>query len=89
MMACGLPVMDLEGFSTAAEHAGTDLVELVPGDPTAMADALERLLDDEELRARRTRAGQEYVAAHTWEATTSLIEDGLRAILRSRVPQRQ
>ncbi|MCU1677738.1 MAG: glycosyl transferase group 1, partial [Frankiales bacterium] len=89
MMACGLPVMDLAGFSTAAEHAGTDLVELVPSDPTAMADALERLLDDDELRARRSRAGQEYVAAHTWEATTSLIEDGLRAILRARVPQRQ
>lgn len=84
MLACGLPVLDLEGYSTAAEHAATGLVELAPLDPVAMADALERLLDDPALRALRASEGSAYVGAHTWAHATSLVEDGLRAILRGR-----
>ncbi|MCW3040251.1 MAG: glycosyl transferase group 1, partial [Solirubrobacterales bacterium] len=81
MMACGLPVLDLKGYSTAAEHAATGLVELAPPDPRAIADALERLLDDPSLRAERAEAAQAYVARHTWERSTDLVEDGLRRIL--------
>lgn len=84
MLACGLPVVDLEGFSTASEHAGTGLVELVPFDPIAAADAIERLLDDPAERARRSRAGRAHIAAWTWDVAVDRVEEGLRAILRAR-----
>lgn len=84
MMACGLPVVDLDGFGTAAEHARTGLVELAPLDPHAIADALERLLDDPAERGRRSSAGQAYVAAHTWPDATARVESGLKEIVRAR-----
>ncbi|WP_354698695.1 glycosyltransferase family 4 protein [Paraconexibacter sp. AEG42_29] len=86
MMSCGLPVLDLEGYGTAAEHADSGLIELAPLDPLAMADALERLLDDPQLRAARSQAGREYVGAHSWPASAARVEAGLRDILRAREP---
>jgi glycosyltransferase involved in cell wall biosynthesis len=86
MAACGLPVVDLDGFGTAAEHRGTGVVELVPFDPYAIADALEQLLDDPELRARRARAGLAYVRDLTWELATDEVETALRRLVQ--VPSR-
>ncbi|MDO9352243.1 MAG: glycosyltransferase family 4 protein [Solirubrobacteraceae bacterium] len=84
MMACGLPVLDIEGYGTGVEHAETDLVELAAFDPFSVADGLERLLDDSALRARRSRDGLTHVAAHTWERSGALVETALRGILRER-----
>lgn len=86
MMACGLPVLDLAGYGTGVEHADTDLVELAPFDPFAIADRLEALLDDPALRARRSAAGLAYVGGHTWAESARRVEDGLRAVLRAREP---
>lgn len=85
MMACGLPVLDLEGFGTGVEHASTGLVELTPFDPYVIADALERLLDDPALREERSRAGLAHVAGHSWETTAERVEGGLRRILAGEV----
>ena len=82
MAACGLPVVDLDGFGTGAEHRDTGVVELVPIDPHAIADALERLLDDPELRARRARAGLAYVRDLTWELATDEVEIALRRVVQ-------
>lgn len=62
-MASGLPVVatDVGDISEAVEDGVTGL--LVPArDPAALADALERVLTDEALRARLGRAGREAVA---------------------------
>ncbi|UTI63480.1 glycosyltransferase family 4 protein [Paraconexibacter antarcticus] len=85
MLACGLPVVDLDGFGTAAEHADTGLVELAALSPLAIAAAVERLLDDPEERARRAQAGAAHVAAASWQRAADAVEAGLRTILRARV----
>lgn len=84
MLACGLPPVDLDGGSMAAEHADTDLVELVPPDPVAMADRIEALLDDPGRRARRGAEGMAYVRAHTWAGSAERVAAGLRLALAER-----
>ena len=61
-MALGLPVVAtaLNGLSEAVVHERTGIV--VPGhDPEALADALERLLGDTELRGRLSREARRHV----------------------------
>ena len=57
MLACGLPCVDLAGASTEAELGRDGGIELADPDPIAIADALERLLDDRELWERRSALG--------------------------------
>ena len=51
MLACGLPCVDLEGASASSVFGADGPVELAPFDADALADALERLLDDRRARA--------------------------------------
>jgi hypothetical protein len=53
-------------------------------DPFAIADAIERLLDDEPLRACRSREGAELVGSTTWSRAARQLEDGIRTALRER-----
>jgi glycosyltransferase involved in cell wall biosynthesis len=85
MLACGLPPVDLTGFSMAAEHAATGLVELAAPQPAAIAEAVQQLLDDPAERARRAEAGRAYVARHTWADATDRVEAGLRDVVRARL----
>ena len=84
MMACGLPCVELAGASAESIFGKTGPLELAPLDPVAIADALERLLDDPERWERRSRIGLEYAAAHTWDEATNQVEAGLRRALRLR-----
>jgi glycosyltransferase involved in cell wall biosynthesis len=64
-MALGLPVVttSLNGLSEAVIHEQTGLV--VPGrDPKSLADALERLLGDQGLRARLASNARSRIEAH-------------------------
>ena len=49
MLACGLPCVELAGVSAESIFGADGPLELAPLDPRAIADALERLLDDPEL----------------------------------------
>jgi glycosyltransferase involved in cell wall biosynthesis len=85
MLACGLPCVELAGVSAESifgEDGGP--LELAPLEPSAIADALERLLADRELWQRRSREGIEFVASHTWDHATDEVEAGLRHALRER-----
>jgi len=82
MLACGLPCVDLDRPSTRTELGPSDAVELAAFHPRALADALERLLDDPALRARRARAGAGWVAERTWARAAGQVEAGLRTALR-------
>ena len=84
MLACGLPCVDLAGFSAETVFGADGPVELAPFDPVAIADALERLMDDEALWQRRSQEGRAFVADRTWDRAAEQLEAGLRTALRER-----
>jgi len=85
MLACGLPCVELAGVS-AESIFGADggPLALAPLDPMRLAAAIERLLDDPAQWERRSRAGIDFVASHTWDVATDQVETGLRHALRER-----
>ncbi len=85
MLACGLPCVELAGVS-AESIFGVDggPLELAPLQPSAIADALERLLEDPARWSERSRAGIEFVRSHTWDHAVAEVEAGLRHALRER-----
>jgi len=84
MMACGLPCVDLAGYSAESVFGEDGPAELSEFSVLALADHMERLMDDEELWQRRSDAGREFVAAHTWDAAALEVETGLREALALR-----
>jgi glycosyltransferase involved in cell wall biosynthesis len=85
MMACGLPCVDLAGRSPEAVFGRGGPVELAEPDPLSLADAIERMLDDEQAWLRRSQAGLAYVADATWDEAARQVEAGLRDALRARL----
>jgi len=84
MMACGLPCVDLAGYSAESVFGEDGPAELSEFSVLALADHMERLMDDDELWQRRSDAGREFVAAHTWDAAALEVEAGLREALALR-----
>jgi glycosyltransferase involved in cell wall biosynthesis len=84
MLACGLPCVELAGVSAESIFGAEGPLELAPLEPSALADALERLIVDRDHWQRRSREGVEFVASHTWERATQEVEAGLRHALRER-----
>lgn len=84
MLACGLPCVDLDRPSARSVFGEDGPVSLAAFDPEAIADALERLLDDEAEWERRSRQGIAFVASHTWDAAAEQVERELRNALRTR-----
>jgi len=81
MLACALPTVELAGPAMTATFPDGPL-ELAAFDPLAIADGVERLLDEPlERRAERVAAGMELVAGRTWERAAEQVEAGLRAAL--------
>jgi glycosyltransferase involved in cell wall biosynthesis len=84
----GFPI--LEGFasrvpvltsniSSMPEVAGDAALLVDPSDPTAIAQGLERMIDDEALRDRLRDAGDARVARFTWERSMSRTATALHA----------
>jgi hypothetical protein len=73
MLACGLPVVDLDlpGMRTAFGPDGP--IALTAFDPLALCDEVEGLLDDLEARMTRTRAGLETAAGRHWARAAAAI----------------
>jgi glycosyltransferase involved in cell wall biosynthesis len=71
-MACGLPVVatDVPGVR---ETVGSAALLAAP-EPQAVADAIDRLAGDRELREKLSRLGRERAAASTWSATVEAVE---------------
>ncbi|HYY05773.1 MAG TPA: glycosyltransferase family 4 protein, partial [Candidatus Limnocylindria bacterium] len=84
MMACGLPCVDLAGGSTEAELGPDAGVEYADADPVALADAMERMVSDEALWARRSEAGLAMADTASWDLAARQVESGLREALRER-----
>jgi glycosyltransferase involved in cell wall biosynthesis len=68
-MASGVPVVTsrIAGLPEVVEHEKTGFL-VPPGDPSALADAITRLLEDEGLRRSMGQVGRERVLQHfTWD----------------------
>lgn len=84
MLACGLPCVDLQGASAESVFGRDGPVELSPFDPLALADHMERMLEDRELWEHRSRAGIDFVAERSWDRATDQVEAALRRALAER-----
>jgi glycosyltransferase involved in cell wall biosynthesis len=84
MMACGLPVVELDAPSARSIFGDDGPIELSAFDPYEIADHVERLLDDRALWESRSRAGTERVAHVTWDRAAVEVEHGVREALRAR-----
>jgi glycosyltransferase involved in cell wall biosynthesis len=82
MMASGLPCVDVASDAMSTTFGADGPIGLAAAHPLAIADELERLLADADLRAQRCREGLVWTAARTWEAAAAEVEDGLRQALR-------
>ena len=87
MLACGLPCVDLDRPSARSVFGEDGPVVLTDFDPEGLADAIERLLDDEGEWERRSQQGLEFVAPHTWDAAAGQVERELRNALRAQEPR--
>jgi glycosyltransferase involved in cell wall biosynthesis len=84
MLACGLPCVELSGVSAESIFGEDGALDLAPLEPRAIADKLEELLGDRVEWERRSQAGIEFVAGHTWDHATDEVEMGLRRALGAR-----
>ncbi len=66
LAACGCPVVDIDVETTRAAYPEGSVV-LAPPTVTGVAQAVCRLLGDEELRQRQIAAGFQYVRGLSWE----------------------
>ena len=88
MMASGLPVVELEGENVgSALGSSGEVVELADRTPTAIADSLERLLDDREYAASVAARARAFVEGRTWDRAGDQVEAGLHEFLARPRPQ--
>ncbi|MCJ9430767.1 glycosyltransferase [Kordiimonas marina] len=73
MMACGLPIVELDGESTRAIYP-QDTVTWAAADPFAIADAIEALIGDEEGRLRQADVALEWVSGFSWHKAAAAVE---------------
>ncbi|MDB5511040.1 MAG: hypothetical protein JWR08_523 [Enterovirga sp.] len=77
MMACDLPVVELDVPSTRAIFKDGEVAFAKPL-PFAVADAIEQVVGDDALRAEMRRKGRAFVARSSWEDSARRIEEALR-----------
>ena len=80
-MAAGRPIVcsDIEGYRFAADPRGASFVP--PGDPAALAAAIETLAGDREARRAMSAFNLEFVKRYSWSTITALVRtEYLRAI---------
>jgi glycosyltransferase involved in cell wall biosynthesis len=73
-MACGVPVVATRAGSLP-EVLGDAALLAPPGDAAAMAEALDRALGDEPLRADLAARGRRHAAGFTWDACAAGLAD--------------
>jgi glycosyltransferase involved in cell wall biosynthesis len=88
-MACGVPVITTPvGGIPELVRDGVDGLLVPPGDPRALAEAIDRLLSDEKLRERLAASAWDRVASrYSVPSVVDRIEDVYRRLGASRVPR--
>ncbi|MCS7253692.1 MAG: glycosyltransferase family 4 protein [Armatimonadetes bacterium] len=81
-MACGTPVV--AGNAPAVNEFASKVALLVdPNDYKALADAIERVLTDNELSQRLVMDGFNVASSYTWDKTAKLTMQAYRAALKA------
>jgi phosphatidylinositol alpha-mannosyltransferase len=83
-MAASTPVIasDIAGYRNVATN-GVDAVLVQPGDSHDMADAIQRLMADNELRMKLINGGLQRASSMSMERLASLYVDRYRQVLNS------
>jgi glycosyltransferase involved in cell wall biosynthesis len=76
-MQCGTPVIT-STTSSLPELAGEAAIRVVPRDVDAIAEAMRRVVEDADLRARLIAAGYQQVTRFTWEQAARATLDALQ-----------
>ena len=84
MMACGLPVVDVNHPSVLSAFRGEDVIEVAEPDFVSIADRLDALLADRQRRRTLSAAAQAFVSGMTWTAAAGQVEAAVRARLAER-----
>ena len=77
MMACGLPVVDIDANHTRLSYTPETAVLAQPN-PEALAAALSQLLNDDLLREQVTSAGLTATKYLTWDQSNTIVENFIR-----------
>ncbi|MCL6655209.1 hypothetical protein A6R70_23310 [Agrobacterium rubi] len=77
MMACGLPVIDLN-LDTVRSIFPAGTIALANPTPEDIADVMERLLSNEDERVLLSSRGQEHVRDLSWEKSARLVEGAIQ-----------
>ena len=76
MMACGLPVLELDIDSTRAIFP-EEVVTFGGPHPADVADKLSILMGDPDLRHRQAKAALEWVSSFSWERSAKIVESSI------------
>ncbi len=80
MMACGLPVLELDGENTRAIFP-KEVICLAPPNPHDIARLIAEKLANPKLLESQANAALEYVSVLKWERSACQVEDALKNIL--------
>ena len=82
-MAAGKPIVcsDIHGYKGVV-HRDEQALLVPPKDVKALTKALERLINDPELRARMGASGRERVVQYGWENICAKVEEYYRFVIR-------
>lgn len=83
-MAAGVPVV-MPSVGPASGYGTPGPVRVPPGDPEAMADAIERLVEDEGAHRRAAEEGREFARRHTASGLVSRTVAAYRRVARGRL----
>jgi hypothetical protein len=82
MMACGLPVVDIDAIHTRLSYTPNTAVLAQPN-PEALAGALSQLLNDDALYERVTSKGLTATKNLTWDQSNTIVENFIRTQFES------
>jgi phosphatidylinositol alpha-mannosyltransferase len=87
-MAAGAPIVcsDIHGYKGVVRREREALL-VEPGDRRALAEALSKLLADQDLRARLSRAGRQRADEFGWPRVTAKVDDYYGFVIRRAAAQ--
>lgn len=89
-MSAGAPIIcsDIHGYRGVVRRDRDGLL-VEPGDADALAASMRRLIDDPQLRAKLSRAGEERAQLFTWERVGQAVEEYYGFVIRRLAEQGQ
>jgi len=89
-MSAGAPIIcsDIHGYRGVVRRE-RDGILVEPGNADALAASIRRLIDDPQLRAQLSRAGEERAQLFTWERVGQAVEEYYGFVIRRLVEQGQ